>query len=126
MSNRQWGNTVLCGLLSAILRLCAQTLEKLGRTYRENPSPVRRSELLRYASAHKDTSGALALLTLGITESEQGQYETAQQHLTTADKRLPQITGYTAYFLALAQLEQGHNAQVEHALKSLWSESPVS
>ena len=54
-------------VLAATAGLSAQTLDTLAHNYHERPSAANRAAVLSYANAHaKDTSGALALLVLGV------------------------------------------------------------
>src|SRR6266849_3251208 len=53
------------------------------------PMPQTRAGLIAYANAHpKDSSGALALLALGVAEVDQKQFSDAIPHLKAAGKRL--------------------------------------
>ncbi len=105
----------------------AQTLETLGRGYREKPGPATRAALLHYAKAHsKETSGALASLALGAGEVEGKQFNNALAHLRAAEKRLPALADYPAYLMAAAEFELRDFGQVDKDLKPVWDHAPTS
>jgi len=95
-------------LLTALLLTAAasaQAPESLGRAYHESPTPARAKALQRFASSHKDVSGALAHFTLGIVSFEQKRFPDAIVHFEAAQLRLPKLADYTAYYLAAARSE---------------------
>jgi soluble lytic murein transglycosylase len=61
--------------------------------------------LERFAASHKDASGALARLTLGVVSFEQKRFPDAILQLAAAQPRLPKLADYTAYYLAAARSE---------------------
>jgi soluble lytic murein transglycosylase len=91
----------------------APTLTSLARAYRDKPSPATKAALVQFANDHaKDQDGALALLALGATAVENGQYGDAAYSLKAIGKRLPKLADYSAWWLGLAQfnLEDYQNA----------------
>ncbi len=120
------GTLLLILLVSAVL-LPGQSLESLAKAYREKPSPARRDALLRYASAHpKDQAGALALLSVGVTEAENGQYEEGARRLKALGARLPQLRDYVAYYLGSAQFGLKDLKSVAGTVEPIWKASPPS
>ncbi|MGA2742807.1 MAG: hypothetical protein ABSG65_35880 [Bryobacteraceae bacterium] len=95
--------------LPALLLVAAaafgQTPESLARAYRDAPTPARRKALEHFAASRKDFNGALAHLTLGVVSFEQKRFPDAIAHLEAARPRLPNLSDYTAYYLAAARLE---------------------
>jgi soluble lytic murein transglycosylase len=83
----------------------AQTPESLARIYRDSPTPARRKALEHFAASHKDASGALAHLSLGVVSFEQKRFPDAILQLEAAQPRLPKLADYTAYYLAAAHSE---------------------
>jgi soluble lytic murein transglycosylase len=118
--------------LAAVACLCAasvsgQSLGTLGANYRKTPNPRTRAALLNYANAHPtDKNGALALLSLGATETDERQFGDALKHLTAAAKRLPKLADYIAWLSASSQFELGQFADTEKTLDPVWRSTPVS
>lgn len=104
----------------------AQSLETVATNYRKTPSARTRAAVVRFADTHKDRSGALALLTLGVTELDQRQFGDALRHLNDAARRLPELADHVAYLSALAQSEQRDFPAVEKLLAPVWSFAPAS
>ena len=76
----------------------AATLETVASAYRKNPAPATRAALVQFANAHpKDRDGALALLALGATELEKGQFADTAKHLESARPRLTPLDDYAAF-----------------------------
>lgn len=124
---RRLGNAVLVCAFTALLPALAQDLESLARAYRDSPTPGRRAALLRYAATHsKDVSGALALFTVGVTESERGEAAQALQRLETARSRLSILADYVAYYAAEARWARKDFAGVSPELETVWRTAPVS
>jgi soluble lytic murein transglycosylase len=93
------------------------TLAALVRADRESPTPARRAAVEAYAAAHaKETSGALALLALGVTTYEQQDYAAALSNLGKLAGKLPKIADYAAYYKAAARVESDDLAGVEQDL----------
>src|SRR6202171_2833646 len=91
------------------------------------PMPQTRAGLIAYASAHpKDSSGALALLALGVSEVDQKQFSDAIPHLKAAGKRLPRLADYAAYLAAASELELQQFHDAEHALTPVFGQNPPS
>ncbi|MDP8980249.1 MAG: transglycosylase SLT domain-containing protein [Acidobacteriota bacterium] len=91
------------------------------------PLPQTRAGLISYAAAHpKDTTGALALLALGITEMDQKQFAEAIPHFKAAGKRLPKLADYAAYLAAASEFELHQFHDAEHALAPVFSQTPPS
>ncbi|HWQ56447.1 MAG TPA: transglycosylase SLT domain-containing protein [Bryobacteraceae bacterium] len=100
----RWLNLALLLIFAALLAPAAETPASLAKTYREAPSPARRTALERYAAAHsKSINGVLARLALGVTAFEQKDWPGAIQHLNNL--RLPKLADYVAYYVAAARLE---------------------
>jgi soluble lytic murein transglycosylase len=107
--------------------LNAATLPELTHAFRSDPRPAAREALIRFASAHKDTDGALAWLALGIGEIEhQQQIPEALRHLDSASQRLPSLRDYPAFFTATGRLQLAQYADVQRALSPVWSRTPTS
>ncbi len=105
----------------------AQSLETIATRFRKQPSPANRAALTRYANAHpKDSSGALALLALGVTEDEQKQYQQSANHLQSAQARLPLLDDFAAYTRADALRNMQQPRQALNALDTVMSHSPDS
>ena len=117
-----WMCTAVCaGALSA------QALDALADRYRKTPSAGARSAVLRYAGIHRaDKNGALALLLLGATETDQRQFGDALAHLKAAEKRLPELADYTAYLSAEAESGLRQFADTASTLQPVWQSTPGS
>lgn len=112
---------------AALLPASARDLESLARAYRDSPTPERRAALLRYTAEHpKDVSGALALLAVGVTESERGQADQALARLEAARNRLSALADYVAYYAAGARLARKDFSGVISELETVWRMAPVS
>jgi soluble lytic murein transglycosylase len=108
--------------------LSAQSLDALAERYRKTPTaPNARAAVLRYAEAHRtDQNGALALLLLGATETDQRQFGDALAHLKAAGKRLPELADYAAYLSATAESGLRQFANTESTLQPVWKSTPAS
>jgi soluble lytic murein transglycosylase len=108
--------------------LSAQSLDALADRYRKAPTAAgARAAVLRYAQTHRaDQNGALALLLLGATESDQRQFGDALVHLKAAGKRLPELADYTAYLSAVAESGLRQFGDTESTLQPVWQSTPVS
>ncbi|MGH9630657.1 MAG: tetratricopeptide repeat protein, partial [Bryobacteraceae bacterium] len=105
----------------------AETLEPLGRAYRESPTPQNRAKLKRFAASHsKDSLGARALLALGATDFERKAFAEALPNLESAQRRLPKLADYTAYLIASSQSGLQKHSEAVQALEPLWTASPKS
>jgi soluble lytic murein transglycosylase len=111
--------------LAFALALSAQTVDDLARAYRTKPSPQTRAPLQRLAAANT-VDGAVAALCLGVTDLENGDLATAQSYLATAQRRLPAIADYTAFWLASAQSQAKEFAPVVPSLEAVWRNAPPS
>ena len=101
--------------LACAIPALAQSIPQ-ARAYRQSPTPARAKSLDKFATAHKDVSGALAELTLGVVAYEQKRFPDAIRDLTAAQARLPKLADYTAYYLAAAESEtQAYAASARHA-----------
>lgn len=104
-----------------------QTAASLGRAYREKPSAVKRSALLRFAQQHiKDRNGALALLAASIVEADSADYPDAIRHLSMAKSRLPLIDDYVAYYTGLSHFGMKDFDSAASELEKIWNHSPTS
>jgi soluble lytic murein transglycosylase len=118
--------------IAAIAVLCAtavsaQSLEAIADRYRKTPNAVTRAAVLRYAETHRtDKNGALALLLLGATETDQRQFGDALTHLKAAAKRLPELADYVAYLSAVADSGLRQFSDTEPALQPVWKFTPAS
>ena len=100
----------------------AESVEPLARAHRAKPSPATRNALLRYAATHRaDTEGALALLSLGVSAIDTGDWEEALRRLRTARPRLKQIDDYIAYFIASAEVELTNHCAAIVELEPQWN-----
>ncbi len=94
----------------------AQTPETLARNYREKPTTASRAALEKYALTHaKNQNGALALLSLAVTDIEANRPAQAIPNLLKAEKRLPALSNYVNLFLAQAYYD---NQQYDEAMKA--------
>jgi len=119
--------TLIFVLFISALLLPGQSLDSLAKAYREKPAPARRDALLRYAAAHpKDANGALALLAVGVTEVESGQYEEGARRLKTLGARLPQLRDYIAYYLGSVQFGLKDFKSAAGTVESVRKASPPS
>ncbi len=126
--HRQFGLLALA-TLAVSGAAAGQTLESLAASLRESPTKARRTEMLRFASAHSgDEKGALARFTLGVTAYEQNEYAAAAEDLELARAGLPKLKDYTSYYLAAARVAAKDMAGIEHDLapfESLPAPSPL-
>jgi soluble lytic murein transglycosylase len=107
--------------------LSAQSLDALADRYRKTPSASARAAVLRYSETHRaDKNGALALLLLGATETDQRQFGDALAHLKAAGKRLPELADYTAYLSAAAESGLRQFADTAPTLQPVWQSTPAS
>jgi soluble lytic murein transglycosylase len=107
--------------------LAAQTPASLALRYRASPTPARRQALVRFASQHpKDVNGALALLALGVTAVERGEYAGGARHLEAAGKRLPQLADAIGYYLGTAYSRLGQPDAARERLEAVVAASPRS
>jgi len=105
----------------------AQSLDALADRYRKTPSTNSRAAVLRYSEIHRaDKNGALALLLLGATETDQRQFGDALTHLKAAGKRLPELADYTAYLSAVAESGLRQFSDTASALTPVWQSTPAS
>lgn len=112
--------------LAAGLAQSSAPLSTLARAYRESPTSARREALLRFAQAHpKDPEGALALLTLGVTEADQRRPQ-ASDWLSAARPRLPQLLDYVSFFLARSLSSQQKHKEALDQLQAVLDFDPVS
>jgi soluble lytic murein transglycosylase len=120
---------ILTVCLLGLFPLSGQTLETLARQYQKSPTAAHHSALLRFAAAHpRDSQGALALLSLGVTESRLGvaKHPDAVQHLKAAKGRLPKLADYIGYQLAAAESDLKQFSAVRSDLIPVWNNSPPS
>src|SRR5258708_6299398 len=104
---------------------CAVWLAVAGVSAQTSIPPTRAGQIA-YANAHpKDSSGALALLALGVAEVDQKQFSDAIPHLKAAGKRLPKLADYTAYLAAASEFELQQFHDAEH-LTPVFSQNPAS
>lgn len=101
---------LLACLLAGTFCLPAATptnLAVLARTLRESPTPQKRVAVEAFASTHpaSTTDGALARLALGVAAYEQKDYSAAVANLRAISGKLPEISDYTAYYLAASRVE---------------------
>jgi soluble lytic murein transglycosylase len=108
--------------------MSAQSLDALADRYRKAPTAASaRAAVLRYAQTHRtDQNGALALLLLGATETDQRQFGDALAHLKAAGKRLPELADYTAYLSGVAESGLRQFADTESTLQPVWQSTPAS
>lgn len=130
IQGRLYNCLALCvGCVVLALSAFAQTPASLGRAFRESPTPARRKALERYALTHRDANGALAGLMLGVVAVEEKQFPDAIRYLTAAQKRVPKLSDYFSYYLALAHSETGDStaaAREAAAVRSITPRSPFS
>ncbi|HSW49668.1 MAG TPA: transglycosylase SLT domain-containing protein [Bryobacteraceae bacterium] len=118
---------VLILLAPASRSAAAQPGASLGREYRASPTAARRDALVRLVAQHPDDStGALALLTLGVTAVERGENEEGMRRLEGAGKRLPALADYVSYYAGLANLRQGQHEPAIKWFKAVLGADPVS
>lgn len=112
-------------LCAAAFSLSAQAVAPLARQYRESPTPARRAALLRLASQYPShLNGALALLAVGVSEVESGEYAAAAGHLEKAESRLAEIPDYVNYYLGLAYSGLSRNEAAARRLESVAGAAP--
>ena len=121
------GSALLATLaLGWALPSAAQSLERLASSFREKPTPAHRAALLNYAAAHpKDASGALALLSVGVTEAESKNTAEAIRRLRSARPRLPQIADYVSFHLGTAYLDSKQYPEALGELRAVLERSPA-
>lgn len=114
-------------LLLCAIALPAQTLDSLGRKYRERPTPAARATLQQFAAAHpKDENGALALFAMGVAEWEHKLPAEALKHLNAAETRLPALGDYIAYYKAAALFDQENYAEVVRVAPTAWQQPRIA
>ncbi|MGA2214946.1 MAG: transglycosylase SLT domain-containing protein [Bryobacteraceae bacterium] len=108
--------------------MSAQSLDALTDRYRKTPANAgARAAVLRYAETHRaEKTGALALLLLGATETDERQFGDALAHLKAAAKRLPELADYTAYLSAVSEAGLRQFADTSSALQPVWKSTPAS
>lgn len=117
----------LAAWLAAAIAQTAPSLTSLARAYRESPVAARRDALLRFAAAHtRDAEGALAMLVLGVTETDRGNLDAAANYLSGAAGRLPQLADYTAFHLARVRLAQQRYEEAANHADAVFKVRPVS
>jgi len=94
----------------------ANTLPKLVRAYRADPSAPRRAAVERWAALHAQDA-PLVQLALGVVAYEQKDYAGATANLRKARPKLPRIADYVAYYLAASRVEAGDFDGVAHDLE---------
>ncbi|MFB3776225.1 MAG: transglycosylase SLT domain-containing protein [Bryobacteraceae bacterium] len=118
---------VLVLLAPPVERVAAQAGASLGREYRASPTAAGRDALLRLAARHtSESTGALALLTLGVTAVERGEHEEGIRRLEEAGKRLPGLADYVSYYQGLAHLGLGQSEPAIKRLETVLKADPVS
>jgi len=117
----------MAGICAVAVSVYGQSLEAVADHYRKTPNATTRAAVLRYAAAHRaDKNGALALLLLGANEDDQRQFGDALTHLKAAEKRLPELADYGAYFSAVAEAGLRQFNDTEPALQPVWQSTPAS
>jgi soluble lytic murein transglycosylase len=97
---RWWRRAQLLAALA--FTLGAQDVSQLARSYADNPDLINKSALLKYAAAHKDSTGALALLAVGALDFRADRRGEVMRNLNAARDRLPMLADYIAYLSASA------------------------
>lgn len=117
MTRHSWVQITRVLWLSGIASfLAAQTPETIARNYREKPTPSGRLALEKFAQTHsRNQQGALALLSLAVTDIESNRSAQAIPNLLKAEKRLPALDNYVHLFLAQAYYD---NQQYAEAMKA--------
>ncbi len=114
-------------LVLCALALPAQTLESLGRKYREKATPAARAAIQQFATTHAKTqNGALALFAMGVAEWEQKLPAEALKHFKAAETRLPALRDYVAYYKAAALFDQGDFSEVVREAPTAWQPKLIS
>lgn len=118
MTQHCWGPTIRVLWLSilAAMLAAAQSPETMARNFRAKPTPASRLALEKFAQTHsKNQNGALALLSLAVTDIEGGRPAQAIPSLVKLEKRLPDLSDYINLFLAQAYYD---NRQYAEAMKA--------
>ncbi len=89
-------------LVALVSTLSAQDLSQLTRAYADNPDLVNKSALVKYAAAHKDANGALALVAVAALDFRADRRGEVMRNLNAARDRLPVLADYIAYLSASA------------------------
>ena len=114
--------------LAAAIRLTAsaQDLGALTGAYAANPGMATRSALLRYAAAHNDTSGALALLAVSHQDVQGDRRGEALRNLEAAAPRLPQLADYITWLSASARFANREFDAAAAACETVLKQQPKS
>lgn len=108
--------------------LCAQSeLDRLARAYHDKPTPAGRAALQRLASSPgRGQESALADLALGVTSLDSGDEAEALRRLTAAQRALPSLADYIAYWIGTAHAAAKNPEAVPPALEAVWRSQPPS
>src|SRR5205085_350012 len=91
---------LLAAFAAIAITTSAQDVATLTRAYADSPNLANRTALVRYASAHKDVNGALALLAVGAKDAKDDHRPDAERNLSAARERLPQLGDYIDWLSA--------------------------
>jgi soluble lytic murein transglycosylase len=106
------------GLSLSIAGVCACALLAAPpapdyQTYRDNPTPAAKDDIVAYAKLHsKEQSGAVANFVLGIAAFTQKNYGESEQYLQAAKPLLPRLADYIAYYIASSRALANDDAGV--------------
>lgn len=108
-------------LAVAAFPLCGQTLPALASAYHDSPSVKTRLSLAQYADRNPTTiDGALANLAIGANEAISGDAGEGLRRLSLAQRRLPALMDYIAFWTAQAQARSGNNPAALTAIEPVW------
>src|SRR6266496_3149960 len=82
--------TVFAAAACAVIA-SGQDVAKLARAFADNPNAANRKELVAYAAAHKNASGAIAALAIGAADAQGDNKKEAVRYLRIARERLPKV-----------------------------------
>lgn len=108
-------------LAVTVFPLCGQTLPAVASAYHEAPSVKTRRSLAQYADRNPTTTdGALANLAIGANEAISGDAAEALRRLNLAQRRLPALMDYIAFWTAQAYVRGGNNAAALTSIEPVW------
>ena len=100
---------------------CGQGVDQLAHAYQDSPSAKTRAALAQYADRNPTTvDGALASLALGASEAESGDVADALRRLSQAQRRLPALADYIAYWMAQVHVRASNSTAAVPALEPVW------
>lgn len=103
--------------------VCAsgQSLPAIAQAFRDSRSAKTRSAMAQFADRNPTSiDGALAGMAVGASDADSGDPAEALRRLSQAQRRLPALADYIAYWMAQANVRQNNPSAAVNALEPVW------